>query len=227
MALHGSAFMILWHDITSEGEAEYHHWHSRQHMPERMDHTGFLRSRRGVNWAYDRQRYFTLYECETLDDLLSDEYAKSLNYPTEWTSRVAPTFRNFLRMACTVDRTMGRGVGGALCTVRGNLPAGMDEAGFREAIEGQLSELADMPLVCGVHLAVARENYSNGRTRETELRPPMAEKPFEFVLIVESFGLRELEEILPATQKILADAGCASLVGQSYDMAYTITEDAR
>ena len=227
MALYGSAFMIMWHDITPEYEAEYHHWHSRQHMPERLDHPGFLRSRRGVNRASERQRYFTLYECETLEALLSENYAKSLDYPTEWTIRMAPNFRNFLRMACTVDLTLGRGVGGALCTLRGDLPAGMDEAALRRSIESKMSEMADMPLICGIHLAFTREEYSNNRTRETELRPPMAENPFEFVLIAESFGLRELEELMPVAQKMLDEAGCTSLVGQTYDMAYTISDDAR
>ena len=58
--LRGNAFLIMWHDIASEGEDDYHHWHTKQHMVERVSHPGFRRSRRGVNWNLDRQRYFTL-----------------------------------------------------------------------------------------------------------------------------------------------------------------------
>jgi hypothetical protein len=36
MALRGRAFMAVWHDIASTGEAEYNTWHTRQHMPERL-----------------------------------------------------------------------------------------------------------------------------------------------------------------------------------------------
>ena len=57
MALRGKAFIILWHDIAREGERDYHQWHTHQHMPERIGHRGFLRSRRGVNWGSDFQRY--------------------------------------------------------------------------------------------------------------------------------------------------------------------------
>ncbi len=66
MPLTGSAFVIMWHDITPEADSEYNLWHTREHMPERIALPGFLRSRRGVNRGLDRQHYFTLYECAGL-----------------------------------------------------------------------------------------------------------------------------------------------------------------
>ena len=222
MALYGSAFMIMWHDIAPEGEAEYHHWHSRQHMPERVAHRGFLRSRRGVNWEHDWQRYFTLYEGEALETFVSEEYGRSLNAPTSWTRSMAPHFRNFLRMACECDQSIGRGVGGALCTLRGDLPAEMDLEQFRAGIRETIAGLGELPTVCGVHLGLSREEFSRGETRETELRPPMAERPFDFVLIVESFGLRELDSVMSVARERLEILGCEALVCQAYDMAYVL-----
>lgn len=222
MTLYGRAFMIMWHDITPEGEAEYHDWHSNQHMPERLAHRGFLRSRRGVNRAHDIQRIFTLYEAEVPETFLGDDYAQSLNHPTDWTTRVAPSFRNFLRSACSVEFSAGRGVGGALASLRGDFPAGMAEEAFIAALEPGLAELASDPLICGVHLGIVRDEFTNGQTRETELRPPMSERPFQYVVVFESYGLKEVEEICPRFEELLRQAGCEELVVQSYDMAYTI-----
>ena len=62
MPLKGEAFMIIWHDIRADSEREYHLWHTREHMPERLGVPGFLRGRRGVDWSRDKYRYLTLYE---------------------------------------------------------------------------------------------------------------------------------------------------------------------
>src|SRR5688500_3820860 len=159
--LRGSAFMIMWHDIAPEGEEEYHHWHSEQHMPERLDHRGFRRSRRGVNWEYDRQRYFTLYEGDELATFMSEDYLRSLNGPTEWTSRVAPHFRNFLRSACEVCYTSGRGVGGAIASFRGSLQATGDEAAFLSTLQPELERLHEHPKISSLHAAFSRPQFSN------------------------------------------------------------------
>lgn len=225
MVLRGGAFMIMWHDIAPEAEAEYQHWHTKQHMPERLSHRGFNRSRRGVNRAYDRQRYFTLYEGEELQTFLSEDYLRSLNGPTEWTTRMAPHFRNFLRSACEVYDTYGRGVGGALATVRGRIPAGSSETAFAGACETYLKELTANASVCGVHIAFARPAYSNQATKETELRPAMSEGDFDFVVIIESYGLGELESIATRTASLLLSRGATDLVSQGYDVAYTLEKD--
>lgn len=225
MVLRGSAFMIMWHDIAPEGEAEYHHWHTKQHMPERLGHRGFNRSRRGVHWGYDRHRYFTLYEGDELQTFQSEDYLRSLNGPTEWTSSMAPHFRNFLRCACEVHDSRGRGMGGALATFRGRLPAGMAEADFSTAIRQYLDALFAQPLVCGTHLAFARPAFSNQATKETELRPAMAEGDFDFVLVVESYGLPEIEGLAPGIAAELTSLGAGELVSECYDVAYAIDKD--
>ena len=222
MALLGSAFMIMWHDISAEGDAEYNAWHTRQHMPERLDHPGFLRSRRGVNRGLAHQAYFTLYEGEVPATFHSPEYTRSLNEPTEWTRAVAPTFRNFLRTACTVLHSNGRGVGGALVTVRFRLPAAMAEAQAQAALAPVLAGLVDDPHICGVHLGGARPEFSDQATSETQLRPPMAEPPFDLVLIVETIGLAEAEALRGRLKHDITGAGFSPQEVQAYDVAYTL-----
>ena len=68
------------------------HWHTRQHMPERLGIPGFL-SKPAVNWQLTNQRWFTLYETRTLEVLGSDDYRVRLNNPSRWSNRMQPVFR--------------------------------------------------------------------------------------------------------------------------------------
>ncbi|MBB3954449.1 hypothetical protein [Novosphingobium sediminicola] len=222
MALKGRAFIIMWHDITAQGDDDYHQWHTHQHMPERLDHAGFRRSRRGVNRGLDRQTYFTLYEGADLAGFVADDYAHSLNFPTEWTQSIAPHFRNFLRMACEVLETGGRGVGGALVSLRLRLPAGMDEDAGHRALAPALAAINAMPQVTSVHLAAARPDFSEIRTSETELRPPMSEPPFDLVILAECMGLAEASAAQGAMVAAVEQAGFAEPLAQAYDVAYTL-----
>lgn len=191
MPLKGDAFMIVWHDIRADAEPDYHLWHTREHMPERLAVPGFLRGRRGVDWARDRHRYLTLYEGESLATFASPDYLARLNNPTEWTLRTQPTFRNFIRSACDVAASVGRGVGGAMTTLR--IPFdGKDESRFR-AMAGQIAdELLDLEGVCAVHVGVARPDITGAKTRETELRGMTRDGVFDAVILVDGIGRREM-----------------------------------
>ena len=222
--LRGNAFLIMWHDIAPGEEDDYQHWHTKQHMVERLWHPGFQRSRRGVNQHVDRQRFFTLYEGDALETFVSSEYLASLNEPTEWTNSVAPHFRNFLRCACQVAHSSGRGVGGALASFRGGLPEGCDEQDFYKVLREWLEDLQNDPRVSGVHLAFARKEISNAPTTETRIRPPMHEDDFDFVLIVESYGLCEADALTLEVAEVLKGLRVTGLVSQQYDIAYTLQE---
>jgi hypothetical protein len=223
----GTAFMIMWHDIAPEADGEYHLWHTREHMPERIALPGFLRSRRGVNRRLPRQQYFTLYEGESLETFLSEGYARSLNFPTAWTTRIAPHFRNFLRMSCKIASAEGRGIGGALTTVRCSLNPGVTEADALALVPAVNDALMAIVSVCGAHVGVARPAFSSQATKETELRPHMAENTFDLVLIVEGIGLAELERDESAIAKACAILPVGDLAIQSYDMAYMLTRGAQ
>lgn len=223
--LRGDAFLIMWHDIAPHEDHDYNHWHTKQHMVERLGHPGFRRSRRGVNRNTDRQRYLTLYEGDSLETFVSSEYVASLNSPTEWTTRVAPHFRNFLRCVCKTAYSRGRGIGGAVGTFRGCLPEGCDEESFYDRLRERLQDFESDPMISGVHLAFAREEFSNAATTETRIRPPMHEDGFGFVLILETYGLREAETLAPGVAEILEGLHVTGLITQCYDVAYTLQND--
>lgn len=222
MPLLGSAFVIMWHDIAPHSDAAYNLWHTQEHMPERIALPGFLRSRRGLNRALDRQVYFTLYECDDLGSTVSPDYQRSLNFPTEWTQRIAPHFRNFKRMSCETVFSRSRGVGGSIATFRADLPAGTDSPGALDSLAPAMEEIAGLPGVTGMHIGVPRPNFTNGETTEVQIRPPMTEPDFSVVIVVEGIGLAEIAAEQQGIETILARAGLTDIVAQSYDMAYML-----
>jgi len=220
--LRGSAFVIMWHDIAPDADAAYNLWHTKEHMPERIALPGFLRSRRGLNRALDRQIYFTLYECDDLGSTVSPEYQRSLNFPTEWTQKVAPQFRNFKRMSCETTFTKSSGVGGAIATFRADLPAGEGKAEASGSLTSAMEEIVNLPGITGVHIGVPRPDFTNGETTEVQIRPAMTEPDFGVVIVVESIGLAELTAEQPGIQATLARAGLTGIIAQPYDMAYML-----
>jgi hypothetical protein len=219
--LQGSAMVIMWHDIAPEGDAAYNLWHTRQHMPERIALPGFLRARRGANKALDRQHYFTLYECADLGAVVSPEYQRSLNSPTEWTQQVAPHFRNFKRMPCVIAASRGCGLGGSIVTVRAPLPAGGEDKA-RSSLGSAVEAIGALPSTTAVHLGFARPDLSSGETAEVQLRPVMTEPDFGVVVVVEGIGLCESAAAGGEINQLLIEAGLRETICQTYDMAYML-----
>ena len=80
MPLLGAAAMLLSFDIAPEAIDEHDHWHTHEHLPERLAIPGFLR---GTRWVALRgqPRYLVLYEVAQLATLTSDAYLARLNSP--------------------------------------------------------------------------------------------------------------------------------------------------
>jgi hypothetical protein len=96
MPLLGSAAMLLSFDVVPDAVVEHDHWHTFEHLPERLSIRGFLR---GTRWiALDGQpRYMVLYEVAQLATLESPAYLERLNNPTPWTRRIMPSYRGMQR----------------------------------------------------------------------------------------------------------------------------------
>lgn len=102
--------MLLSFDIAPEAIPEHDHWHTFEHLPERLAIPGF---RRGSRWtAIDAQRrYMVLYEVDQPAVLDSDAYLQRLNNPSPWTTRMMPHYRGMQRGLCAVTGSVGLGVG--------------------------------------------------------------------------------------------------------------------
>ncbi|HUC63333.1 MAG TPA: hypothetical protein VMF53_15395 [Alphaproteobacteria bacterium] len=225
MALRGRAFLAIWHDIASAGEAEYGVWHTRQHMPERVGVPGFLAGRRYVNWSLERERWFTLYEAATLEVFGSEGYRARLNNPTEWSLRTQPHFRNFVRSACVLSASVGRGTGGALATIRLDIAQG-GRAEFEAASEALAHRIAAIDGITGAHFGIAAPDVTRVKTRESELRAATGEAVFDALAMVEGVGAREVAAALPDVRRQLGAAvKIAAEQSAVYDLAYLLRSD--
>jgi hypothetical protein len=225
MALTGSAFLAIFHDIDPPSWTEYMEWHTREHMPERLSIPGFTVGKRLINHDLPRYRYGTVYGGESAEVFRSPAYLERLNNPTPWSNKVQPTFRNFLRVACERVASAGVGEGGAMATVRLDFLDGAGEADLRGRADALARSLLAVTGACGAHVGLARREISGVKTRETELRPGMAEKEFDAIVLVEGSGLPELEASLGAIEAAIAASGCGVGTPESivYHLAYQLT----
>jgi hypothetical protein len=84
--LSGKAVMINWSDVAPEHRPAYYEWHNREHMVGRLGITGFRRGRRYI--AVDANRDFLiLYEVQDVGVLMSEEYLRKANAPSDLTRR--------------------------------------------------------------------------------------------------------------------------------------------
>jgi hypothetical protein len=168
----GEAVLAVWCDIDPEHDAEFNDWYTHQHLPERVGIPGFLRGRR---WsvpkgaAYQKGgQYFTLYEIETLQTLVSAPYMERLNAPTDWTKRTVPWFRNSNRTACKITATQGQGIGGYAATVEFG-PSGHAAEALRSWITlSAMPKVLEHHEVVGIHLCEADESVTRAKDQTAE-----------------------------------------------------------
>jgi hypothetical protein len=193
MALLGSAVLAIWNDIVPGGDDEFIHWHTREHIPERVAVPGFLRGRRYVALA-GSPRYFTLYETESLDTLAGGAYVARLNDPTPWTRRSLPLFRNTKRTACRITLSLGIGVGGAVATLDFGPGTGRDQELHAWVTSTTLPAISERPGVVGAHLCQADVAATQVKTEEKNLRD-RADELARWVLVVEATDAPILESV--------------------------------
>lgn len=186
--------LAIWNDIAPGGEAEFDHWHTREHVPERVGVPGFYRGRRYVAVS-GSPRYFTLYETESLDTLGGGAYVERLNNPTPWTSRALPLFRNNNRTACRVLASLGRGVGGSLAAIRLGPAEGRQTELRAWLTEETLPAVSDQPGIVGVHLCEADLGATRVRTEELRLRD-REDEVARWIILVESGAVAPVDAIV-------------------------------
>jgi hypothetical protein len=151
MALSGGAAMVLYYGIEEKAIADHDHWHTHEHLPERLSVQGFLRASRWVAVDAD-PRYLVLYEVEELAVLSGAPYLERLNNPTPWTTRMMPSFRGMVRGFCGVTASEGDGLGHALVSLRYTSKPGA-EAGLQQWLAGEaLPALAARAGLASAHL---------------------------------------------------------------------------
>lgn len=217
-----AAFLAIWHDIDPAMEAEWHRWHTYEHMPERVGIPGFLAGRRYMNDDAPRHRCFTLYEGENLAVFNSPAYLERLNAPTEWTRAMAPAFRNFTRGACRRVATAGAGHGyaGSVLTIRLEPAGPLNEAACADLV----GRLVGGSGATGAHVGVCDPGVTRTETNERALRSATGEQALDAMLVVEAFDHTTLAAAAAEIEAMVAAAGLglAPVARQTYRLAYLL-----
>jgi hypothetical protein len=142
-----SAGVLIWNEVTADGQQAFYRWHNAEHMPERMAIPGFIRGRRYASDSVPPQ-WFTLYEATSLDVLVSPAYLERLNNPSPATRETLQFFRNTARSVCLLQRAAGTAVGGYALVLRFD---GRDESTSSQAAHAQaVTALEAVEAVTGV-----------------------------------------------------------------------------
>jgi|RhiMetdeSRZDD1v2_1073273.scaffolds.fasta_scaffold231383_4 hypothetical protein len=184
MALAGEGAICIWNDILPECRAGFYAWHNEEHMPERVGIPGFKRGRRYI--AVDdatRPEYFTLYETESYEVLVGQDYANRLNAPTPRTKTTTASFRNTSRALTRVHASHGLGSGGILATIRFGCASATGPTLARAMAADPIPALVAQPQIIGVHLCMTDASASAVPTAESKDRSDIQAAPDGVVLI--------------------------------------------
>ncbi len=193
MALLGRGALIIWHDVVAGAEADFHAWHSRQHLSERVGIPGFRRGRRYT--AIDGTPGFCiLYEVDAPATLTSNAYRDRLDDPTPWTRASLANFRNVNRTVCAVRESFGLGVGSVLLTLRLSPQPGRAEALGRWLGDSVLPGLAEAAGLTAAHLLVGDREASAAPSLEKRLRD-RPDQTADWIILVEGYDQAALAQL--------------------------------
>jgi hypothetical protein len=206
MSLAGKGAVAIWHDIASEGRAEFYRWHGMEHMPERAGIRGFVRGRRYIAIDGSHPEYFNLYETESPATLTGSDYLTRLNNPTPWTVATVKHFRGVARSLCEVAASHGEGEGGLIATVRYAVDDSQAASHRGRMVDEILPRVAQLPGIAGCHLLVADESASAVETAEKKVR---AEKNLipRWIALVEGWG--DDDPFMALCRDLVSDVGFA------------------
>ena len=224
MGLMGEGLLAIWNDIDPALEDDYNLWHTQEHLPERIGTEGFLAGRRYVNPGLAQQRYFTLYEAQTLAVFNSTPYLARLNAPTAWTQAMMPGFANYVRGACQVEYSQSLALGGKLAAIRIALNDAAPLLASAESLSGQLR--ADGRIV-GVHLASCSADVTLTPTKERSFRRGTSDDVFDALVLIEAVNIPALDGALARVRAhlhgVLGDNHRAD--SAYYELAYYLARD--
>ena len=211
--------VAIWHDVAPQARDDFHEWHSREHLPERVGIPGFRRGRRFVAIS-GQPEFFTLHEADSPEILAGQDYVNRLNAPSAWTQRILPSFRNVARAVCRVAFTHGVGSGGVMLTLRFAIdPARRD--GTIDALRRRvLPPLLYRKGVAGIHLCLADEAASAMETAERRARGAPDAVPL-WIVLIEGISVPDVEGAADDLTPTLAAHGAQSIERAVYRLELT------
>jgi hypothetical protein len=209
MALLGESALAMWWDMAPDMRAEFEHWHSHEHFPERLTLPGFLRASR---WAAadGGEGFFILYELQTHAALSSPDYLARLNAPTPWSTRLMPHHRNMVRSQARVLHSHGAAVARHAMTLRLSPQDGKGPA-LQDALRAMIGELPVRAGLAGAHL-LRTDAPAIAATTEQKIRGN-ADRSADWILVVMAYDLEVLNALGGEALSPAALAACGASPG--------------
>jgi hypothetical protein len=163
MGLCGDGALVLNFDVEPAALAEHDHWHTKEHMPERVSIPGFLR---GTRWIAESgsPRYLVIYEVRDVNVLTGADYLQRLNSPSAWTSKTMAHMRGMRRGFCRVEGSVGAGLGHALLQIH------------CAPLEGRRQELHHWLLGDALPAIATRPGFASAHVLASAITPPMTDE---------------------------------------------------
>jgi hypothetical protein len=220
----GYGAMLTWYDIAAGGDAEHEHWHSHEHIAERVGIAGFLKGRRFFALS-GTPKYLIAYDVENFETLTSEEYLRRLNNPTPWTRDGVAAMRNTNRTLCRVTGSFGIGIGSTLLSIRLSPAPSKAEELSQWLVGGVLPGLAQKPGLVSATLLEGDEAASRTETEEKRLRS-RPDDIADWVILVDGYDAEAVKSLCDGelSQARLEEHGAAP--GQTvgvYILAHTIS----
>lgn len=220
MTLLGDAAVAMWWNVAREHLVEFHEWHSKEHLPERMSIPGF---QRGSRWQREGDdAFFIIYELTKYETLTSDGYLTRLNDPTPWSTKMMPLHRDMVRSQCRVIASNGGGVATYICPVRLSPETDMD-AKLEDYLRGVLADLPSHPGITGAHL-LRTETPPAAPTKEQKIRG--RDGVADWILLIAGHDAARLRDICAdalGPQALLARGAARSECGEPFRLVHAMT----
>lgn len=220
MKLLGDAAVAMWWNVANEKLTEFHEWHSKEHLPERMSIPGF---RRGSRWQREGDNaFFVIYELAAYEVLTSDAYLTRLNGPTPWSTKMMPLHRDMVRSQCRVIARNGGGVATHMSTVRLSPETGRS-AQLEDYLCGILPDLPLHPGITGAHL-LRTETPPAAPTKEQQIRG--GDAVADWILLISGHDAGSLRAICAnalGAHTLQASGAARSEGGESFSLVHAMT----
>ena len=214
----------MWWDMAPEMKAEFEHWHSHEHFPERLAVPGFRRASRWTS-ASGGEGIFVMYELTSYAILSSDAYVSHLNTPTPWSARMMPHHRNMVRSQCHVLESSGSSAARHALTLRVSPLQGRADD-LRAFFRTLCAALAQRPGIVGAHL-LRHETPPVAETTEQRIRNS-ADRVADWVFVAVGYAAPALETLLRSdlAAPILRASGAAEgAISGLYTLSHSATSE--
>ncbi|QQR40024.1 DUF4286 family protein [Devosia rhizoryzae] len=219
MTLLGDAAVAMWWNVDEQNRVEFHEWHSKEHLPERLGIPGF---RRGSRWkSAEEGAYFVLYELESYDTLTSPPYLSRLNDPTPWSTKMMPLHRGMVRSQCRILETSGYGLATFMHTVRLS-PLPGREGELRAFLSALVKRAPHLPGLTSAHL-LRTETPATKPTREQEIRG--GDAAADWILLVSGHTSDPWSSLLDGAgmENALDRAGAGNVALGEFSLMHAVT----